>query len=234
MRTRPCSSPPATGCTLTRMPGRKRASSAEVTSARHSSRPWRISRNSSVPVPTTAPKVALRAEMMPASGASTVVCWARNSCTFKAARAAATRASAACALAAYWLICCALSAPEPCSVRARSALLTASAALAWASSRLARACATSACTLSLAKTASVCPALTRSPTLTSSCDRRKPLDSAPTSASCQAAILPLAASRIGSCTVCVRATDTVSAGRATTAAGADAAPAGARLALITK
>jgi len=58
-----------------------RASSVEVTSARHSSRPLRTMRNSSVPAPTTAPTVALRAEMMPLSGATTWVyfrrsCWA--------------------------------------------------------------------------------------------------------------------------------------------------------------
>ena len=40
------------------VPGRTRASSALVTSARHSRRPWRIRRKSSVPLPTTAPTVA--------------------------------------------------------------------------------------------------------------------------------------------------------------------------------
>ena len=60
--------------TVACVPGPIRPSSALVTSARHSSRPWRIRRNSSVPLPTTAPTVALRAEMMPSSGASTRDC----------------------------------------------------------------------------------------------------------------------------------------------------------------
>ena len=194
MRTRPCSSPPLAGRTLTAVPAVMRPSSAEVTSARHSSRPWRIMRNSSVPVASTEPSVALRAEITPLSGASTRVCRPRNCCAPSTACAASARAFAVFSVVRNWLICWVLSAPECCSVRARSALAAASLALACASSRLARACATSACTLSVENVASSCPALTTSPTLTSTCVRRRPLDSEPMTASCQAAMLPLAAS----------------------------------------
>ena len=46
-------------------------------------RPWRIMRNSSVPALDTAPTVALRAEMMPLSGATTLV-YFRRSCWLQA------------------------------------------------------------------------------------------------------------------------------------------------------
>jgi hypothetical protein len=52
-------------------PASEAASSAAVTSARHSSRPPRIRRNSSCPGWVSEPTVALRAEMMPSSGAMT-------------------------------------------------------------------------------------------------------------------------------------------------------------------
>ena len=176
------------------VPGLSRPSSAEVTSARHSSRPWRIMRNSSVPLASTAPTVALRDEMTPLSGANTWVFVRRNCCAPSNPLAASTRALAVCSEVWYWLICCVLKAPLFCSVRARSALPAASAALASASTRLARACARSAWMLSGANTASTCPARTTSPTLAFTCVRRKPLDSAPMLASCQAAMLPLAVS----------------------------------------
>ena len=86
-----------------------RPSSAEVTSARHSSRPWRIRRNSSVPVPTTAPTVAVRAEITPSSGASTCVLRQPHLLRLQHARAAAsTRAWAVFSAVRYWLICEAL------------------------------------------------------------------------------------------------------------------------------
>ena len=69
MRTRPSSRALLVAVTMARVPAVMRPSSAEVTSARHSSRPLRIRRNNSVPLATTAPTVAVRAEITPSSGA---------------------------------------------------------------------------------------------------------------------------------------------------------------------
>ena len=194
------------------MPSLMRPSSADVTSARHSSRPWRISLKSSVPVPTTAPTVAVRDEITPLSGASTRVCRPLSCCAPNTACAASALALAVFSSVRYWLICWVLSAPELCSVRARSALAAASAALACASTRFARACATSACVLSVENVASTCPAFTTSPTLAITCVRRKPLDSDPMMASCHAVMLPLAASRMGRLPGCGFSSVTVRAG----------------------
>ena len=194
VRTLPFICAPPGAVTSTAVPGVMRPSSAEVTSPRHSRRPWRISRNISVPAPTTLPSVAVRAEMMPLSGAVRRVFFRRSAWASSCAWAEATRALAVCSCVKYWLTCCALRAPLPCTARARSALAAASAALAWASATAARARATSACTLSAAKVASTWPRVTRSPTLACNSATRRPLASAPTLASCQAATLPLAAS----------------------------------------
>jgi hypothetical protein len=83
---------PLGAVTSTLVPVVMRPSSAEVTSPRHSSRPWRIRRNSSVPAPTTEPTVALRAEMTPLSGASNWVCFRRSSWASSCALADSTRA----------------------------------------------------------------------------------------------------------------------------------------------
>ena len=211
MRTLPCTGMPWAVRTWAMVPTWMRSSSAAVTSARHSSRPWRTMRNSSVPLPSTAPTVALRALMVPLSGARTWVCCRRCCCTTRVALAAATRALATCSAVWYWVICCSLKAPVACSVRARAALALASWALASASSTFAFAWATSACTLSDAKVASTCPARTTSPTLARTSSRRRPLASLPMLASCQAATLPLALSctaqglRCGCTVVTVRA-----------------------------
>ncbi len=154
MRTRPSSRAPLAATTATGVPGAMRASSVEVISARHSRRPWRIRRNSSVPLGTTAPTVALRAEMMPASGASTCVFFRRSSWAASTALADSTRARAVCSAARYWLICCPLKVPVFSRVRTRLALAVASVAWAPVSATPARAWATSACTLSSEKRAS--------------------------------------------------------------------------------
>ena len=73
MRTVPATGAPPAGVTLTVMPGLISARSDDGTSARHSSRPWRIMRKSSWPAGSTAPTVALRDEITPLSGASTAV-----------------------------------------------------------------------------------------------------------------------------------------------------------------
>ena len=86
---------------LAAAPGRRAA-----TSARHSRRPWRIRRNSSWPAGSTAPTVALRAEITPSSGASTCV-W-RSAQLLRLRRAARCASSRACAVRSavrYWLIC---------------------------------------------------------------------------------------------------------------------------------
>src|SRR5450830_570150 len=204
----------------TRVPRRRRGSSAAVTSARHSSRFCRIRRNSSVPLAGTAPTVALRAEITPLSGASTWVWRSRSSWVCTLARAASTRAWAARSALRAWLICCSLSAPPACTWRVRLALATASSALASASSRAARAWARSACTVSSARRASCWPARTVSLTLTSTWVRRRPWASRLTRASCQAATLPLALSCKGSMAWLGRVVLTVRAGRA----GAGSAP----------
>src|SRR3989338_5466693 len=183
-------------------------------------------RNSSVPAPTTAPTVAVRAEITPLSGATTWVYLRRNCCAFSVALAASTRACAVFSAVVYCWICCWLKAPVACSERARSALAAASAALAWASSRLARTWATSACTVSAEKVASTWPALTTSPTFTRTSVRRRPLLSAPMLASCQAATLPLAARRRGTEVRWGWAVLTVSAGRGWPALGSSAARGG--------
>jgi len=83
------------------VPTATRLSSAEVTSARHSRRPWRISRNSSVPALSTLPTVAVRAEITPSSGASTWVLRPRTCCAASTASAASTRALAVCSAVWY-------------------------------------------------------------------------------------------------------------------------------------
>ena len=192
MRTRPWATPPLAALSVTAWPGLTRARSAAVTSARHSSLPWRISRNSSVPAGTTAPRVALRAVTMPLSGASTWAWRNRSSCTASMAWADSTRACAVTAAVVSWAICCSLMAPVVCRLRARSALVWASTALALASASAARLWATSARTPSASNTASTWPAFTVSPTAARSSVRRRPLASAATLTSCQAATLPLA------------------------------------------
>ena len=194
-------------------PGRSRARSGAATSARHSSRPWRIRRNNSAPAGSTAPTVALRDEITPSSGERTCVWRSRSACTLASARCASSLACAVRSAVMNWLICCALNAPLLASSRARAALAAASASAASASATAARTCATSACAMSGAKLASTWPFLTRSPTLTYTSASRRPLASVPTIASCQAAMLPLALMRSGSviglgCTVV-----TVKAGR---------------------
>ncbi len=212
MRTLPVVSLPLAAFTSAVAPGTMLRRSCATTSARHSRRPWRIMRNSSVPGADTAPTVAVRAEITPLSGATTLVYFRRSCWVASAAWAEAMRALAVCSAVLYWLICWALSAPESLSVRARAALATASAAVACASSRAALACATSALTVSAENTASTSPALTVSPTLTRTSVRRKPFDSLLTLASCQAATLPLAVSVSGRLAVEGLTTVTVSAG----------------------
>ena len=213
MRTRPSSRAPLVAVTSACVPGWILPSSLAVTSARHSSRPLRIRRNSSAPGFTTAPTVALRDEITPSSGDSTCVWFSRTSCACSCARVASTRALAVASAVRYWLICEALIAPVSRSVRARAALLAASAALASASARLALAWATSARSVSGAKRASTWPRRTRSPTPTRTSLMRRPPASAPMIASCQAARLPLAASVTGIAACCGVTTSTVSAGR---------------------
>src|SRR5688572_5976623 len=212
MRTRPSSSAPLAARIFAGVPTARRPSSAEVTSARHSSRPLRIRRKSSVPAPTTAPTVAPRAEMMPSSGARRVVCERRTSCACSAACAASTFA---CAVFSPVRSCCVStveSAPVPWSLRARCAFPSASAALASACATLARACATSARTASALKVASTSPCFTLSPTFTRTSSMRRPGTSAPTIASCHATRLPLAASSTGILAFCGVVVATVSAG----------------------
>jgi hypothetical protein len=212
LRTLPRTCAPLALTTKACVPTAMRASSAEVTSARHSRRPWRIRRKSSVPAATTLPTVAVRAEITPSSGASTCVLRPRTCCAASTASAASTRALAVCSVVWYWLICCWLSAPVACSVRARAALPAASAAVALASASEARDCAMSACTVSGENTASTWPFLTTSPTFTRTSASLRPLDSEPTTASCQAATLPLAASVTVSSVASGLATVTVSEG----------------------
>ena len=69
LRTLPVKRLPSAAIMLACMPTLIFGKSLEITSARHSKRDCRINRNSSVPAPTTAPTVALRAEIMPLSGA---------------------------------------------------------------------------------------------------------------------------------------------------------------------
>ena len=214
MRTLPGVVCPPGSVTRTGMPTVMRASSRDVTSARHSRRPLRIMRNSSAPLPTTAPTVAVRAEITPSSGASTCAkprrsCWL-PSVLFNAS----TRAWAVFSSVTYWLIWLALSAPVVCRLRARSALAAASAAVAWASSKLARAWATSACGAAGEKRASSWPLRTTSPTLARTSVSRRPVASAPTTASCHAATLPLAARLTGSAVGLGWVVDTVRAGLA--------------------
>ena len=97
--------------------------------------------------------------------------------------------------------------------RARPALTRASASVASASAMLARTCAASASMASLCNLASTCPRLTVSPTSARTSVKRNPPISAPSSASCHAAMLPLATSLTGISARCTRATVTVSAGR---------------------
>ena len=113
--------------------------------------------------------------------------------------------------------------PEGCSRRARSALAVASASPASASLRLARVWSRSARKVSLCKRARTCPFLTRSPTFTRTSSVRNPPASAPITASCQAAMLPLAERSKGHSlgTACV--TETVNAALAGLAAGASEA-----------
>ena len=197
MRTRPSTRAPLAATTTALSPDLMRATSALVASARHSRRPPRIILNSSAPLPTTAPTVAVRAEITPLSGASNWVCAKRSCCTLSAARLASSLALAVLANVRYWLICWSLSAPLACRVRALSALPAASAALASASARLALACATSARPLSLENVASTWPTRTRSPTLALTSISLSPSDSLLMMASCHAAMLPLADSAIG-------------------------------------
>ena len=169
-----------------------RATSEEVTSARHSSRSPRISLNSSCPCGRTAPRVTERAEMLPSSGAWTVVCLRRSSCAVTCARIESSLASAVLAAVRSCATCCWLSAPLASTSFARAALARASASVASASASPARACARSASTVSGANTASTCPRITVSPTLARTSATRSPPDSAPMIASCQAARLPVA------------------------------------------
>ena len=224
MRTLPVTTAPLAAVTVAVVPGLMPAISELVTSARHSSRPPRIILNSSVPLPTTAPTVALRLDMTPLSGATTPVCFKRTCCTTSMALAASSLALAVLSAVVYWLICCSLSAPLACNVRALSALPAASSAVAWASAKLAWACATSALTCSVAKLASTCPLATRSPTLTLTSTSRSPLASLPMMASCQATTVPLAGSLSGRllCTGCTVVT--VSAALAGAAFLSSAAP----------
>jgi hypothetical protein len=151
-------------------------------------------RNSSLPAPTTAPTVALRAEIMPLSGAVSWPFLNRTCAADSRARAASTRALAVCSAVVYWAICCALMAPVSCRLRARWALAAASAALACDSAKLACTCSTSARAASTLKVASTWPRRTTSPTFTRTSSSFRPLTSAPMLASCQAATLPLAES----------------------------------------
>ena len=173
-----------------------------------------MSRKSSAPGCTIAPIVALRAETMPSSGATMRVFDRRSSCACRRARCASTRARAVCAAVRYCSICCALIAPLRSSRCARSALAFASASVASASASAARICARSACTVSADRRASSWPRRTRSPTLTRTSASCKPLTSLPTTISCQAATLPLAATVTGHDSSRGAAVVTVSAGRA--------------------
>src|SRR3989344_3636956 len=122
MRTVPSAVAPLAAVTLTLAPSAMRRSSVDVTSARHSRRPLRTMRNSSVPAPTTAPTVAVRAEITPLSGATTWVYFRRNCCAFSVALAASTRACAVFSAVVYCWICCWLKAPVACSEQAAADL----------------------------------------------------------------------------------------------------------------
>jgi hypothetical protein len=173
----------------------------EVTSARHSSRPLRTMRNSSVPVPSTAPTVAVRAEIMPLSGAQHLrEPQAAVPARLQQVRGRIPRAPCAvCSAVVNCWICCWLNAPEVCSepgalgvgggfgghgpgLRSR-----------WRGLAPHR--------------PAPCPTAKRGQHLaglhhvahvhTARRSRRRPLLSAPMLASCQAAMLPLAARRSG-------------------------------------
>ena len=189
-----------------------RPSSAAVTSARHSRRPPRIRRNSSWPGCVSEPTVAARAEITPSSGATTRVCERRSSSACTLARAATTRDAAVFSAVRYWLICCLVNAPSGPIWRARSAFAVASAAVACASASAAFDCASSASMVSLSTRARIWPFFTRSPTFASTSVRRWPLISEPITASCQAAMLPLAASVCAHSAGCSVIAVTLSAG----------------------
>ena len=202
--------------------------SVAATSARHSRRPWRISLNSSAPTETTAPTVALRDEMTPLSGASTRACASRSCCTFSIARCACSRACAVRSRVNSWLMACADSTPVGCRSRARWALAAASAKVASASATRASDCASSACGRSVAKVASSWPRRTTSPTLTWTSASRQPLPSAPTTASCQAWMVPPAGTDCAMLPRCGWVRVTLNEGRV---AGAAAVAAGLSAAL---
>jgi hypothetical protein len=216
IRTLPAIALPPAGVTVARVPGWTWARSAACTSARHSSRPWRIIRKSSCPAGSTAPTVALRAEMTPSSGATTAVCVTLSWRACTAARCASRRARAVRSAVTYWLIVASLSAPVARRLWARSALAAASASVASASASDARVCSRSTCIVSGENVARISPRLTTSPTLTRTSARRRPLASVPMLASCQAAMLPLACTVSGSVARCGRVTTTLSAGLAAT------------------
>ena len=192
MRTLPCTWAPLAAMMVTPVPGLMRATSVLVTSARHSRRPWRIIRNSSVPAPTTEPTVAVRAEITPLSGAVSCEFFSRTCTTDTFARAASTRARAVDSAVVYWAICWALNAPVSFRLSARDALAAASASVACASATAACTCSSSARAVSELKVARTWPFFTISPTVTRTSVSFKPFTSAPMMASCQGAILPLA------------------------------------------
>ena len=148
MRTVPTIGSPPAGVTVTRAPGLIWPMSDDGTSARHSSRPWRIIRNSSWPAGSTAPTVALRDEITPSSGASTAVCETLSWRACRPARCASRRARAVRSAVRYWLIVASLSAPVASRLFARCALALASASVASASATAARICSRSACIVS--------------------------------------------------------------------------------------
>ncbi len=209
------------------MPGTRRPSSASGTSARHSSRLPRIRRKSSWPGCVCEPTVAVRAEIVPSSGATTCVCPSRSSSACSLARAAASRAAAVCSSVAVWVAACGLMKPFSARSRERAALVLASASTASASATAARTCARSVCTVSGLIRASNWPFFTTSPTLTSTSVTRKPASSVPITASCHAVTLPRPASVRGHSSRCGVISVTVSAGR-TPVAGLAAGAAGIR------
>ena len=210
----------------TRAPGRTRASSASDSSARHSSRPWRIRRSSSAPAITTWPGCTMRLAITPSSGARSAA-KSRRSCTpSRCARAVAWRASACTRVARSSSKALALISFSLASIWPRARLVFARATPASAS--LAAACAwrNSLSSVRWSSSSSTWPLRTCCPTSTLSAVTRTPLISTPSCISSQADTGP-DASRLRSIVVdCarVRLTARLAAGASAVVSASGLAP----------
>ena len=208
-RMRPSTVSPVGPRNWTAAPGWIRGRSDSETSARHSRRPPRIRRSSSAPALTTCPGCTLRPETMPAYGARRVANPRRSTEESRSASAAASCAAALPRLArssskfaVEMSFCSSSESPRADCARASSRL-------ARACARLASACR--ACTSSVRRSSRTrgCPAETRLPTSTRTCETRRPASSTPSDISCQAATEPEATTsratvwRTGAATVTV-------------------------------